>query len=145
VLTLRDAYKDYKQQSKNKGLYDQPEIVYTSVNKRFNELLMENHIMRESNKFKFILGHFRIAKKKVNLNNLNQLHVDWQTSRKLGKRVYHLNQNTKGYRFFFKWEKTGSIPCRNISYYQFIPTRAHKRYLAELLKNPQVSVDYFQA
>jgi hypothetical protein len=143
--TLVNAYKDYKELSKDKSFFDQSKEVYINVNKMFNDLLVKEYIIEQGNTFTFPhnLGSLSIKKTKIKVNN--KLRVDWATSKQLDKIVYHLNSHTNGYKHFFAWSKQGHGPCKNITKYKFIPTRDHKRYLAKLLKDPSNPVDYFIA
>ena len=70
----------------------------------------------------------------------NKLKIDWAASKKLGKRIYHLNDHTGGYKYRFYWTK-GII--KNITAYSFIPTRTNTRTLAGILKDKNRELDYF--
>lgn len=148
ALTLTDAYKDYKEMSEGKGLFDQPEKVYKAVNKRFNELLMIEYLVKDARIFYLphMVGVLSIEKKKIKVpkDGKANLRIDWEQTKKLGKRIYHLNSHTNGYNYRFLWRRRGvDARVKNITKYSFIPTRTHKRALAAFLKDSESGVDSF--
>jgi|SRR5882757_334672 len=61
------------------------------------------------------------------------LAVNWVESKKKGKKVYHANLHTNGYRFKWLWFKHEAF--LNLTYiWQFNATRVNSRKVAQLLK-----------
>lgn len=87
------------------------------------------------------MGKIMVVKTPVNINHLNARSMDWKKAAELGKPVYHLNEHSSGYKYYFFWNKAKCI-IKNAFYYRFIPTRTNKRYLAKLIKSGEY--DYFE-
>ncbi len=90
------------------------------------------------------LGEIKVEKKKMNISTLlkyKNLQLDYKIYNETGKKVYHLNEHRRGYRYKIKWDKSRSGPIKNKKIYSFIPTRTSKRRLAWILKN-DFSKDY---
>ena len=83
-------------------------------------------------------GTFSINKKKrkrrkgKNDEYVN-LVVDWQKSKKLGKRVYNMNHHTDGYFFGWQWFRQDSVFKLQELWY-FKASRTTSRLLAHYLK-----------
>jgi len=75
-----------------------------------------NYILESGDKVKmpFGFGEFSIIKKKRKLKNIINgeehinLPVDWQATRKAGKKIYNFNRHTDGYFFGWYWFKKKS-------------------------------------
>ena len=107
----------------------------------FNKLLIDEILVNsEEMRLPYRLGTIRIKKSKMKYDDKNKLKIDWAASRKLGKRIYHLNDHTGGYKYRFYWTK-GIV--KNITAYSFIPTRTNTRTLAGILKDKNRELDYF--
>lgn len=116
------------------------EILYT-----FNHGFRD-HILETGDKCKLPwgLGTFSVSKRKSKKFAVYEgkeyiaLAVDWVKTNKLGKKVFHLNNHTDGYRFKWKWF---SIDCRFYlsDIWVFKPSRVSSRKLAEYLKRPNSS------
>lgn len=73
------------------------------------------------------------------------LSVDYKTSNELGKRIYHLNEHSDGYKFRLYWSRLPqTFPDRYR--YQLSFVRQNKRKLAQLIfnKHDYINVDDIQ-
>tara|TARA_B100001093_G_C26845837_1_gene1022734 strand:+ start:444 stop:908 length:465 start_codon:yes stop_codon:yes gene_type:complete len=134
-----EVYKYYK----NKVI---PELqvdkqMFRKICDEFNKLIIQQILLNsEEIRFPYRLGTLRVKKSKMKYDDKNKLKIDWDASRKLGKRIYHLNDHTGGYKYRFYWTK-GIV--KNITAYSFIPTRTNTRTLASILKDKNRQLDYF--
>tara|TARA_E500000305_G_scaffold108637_2_gene111475 strand:+ start:802 stop:1266 length:465 start_codon:yes stop_codon:yes gene_type:complete len=107
----------------------------------FNKLIIDEILINsEEIRMPYRLGTLRVKKSKMKYDDKNKLKIDWAASRKLGKRIYHLNDHTGGYKYRFYWTK-GIV--KNVTAYSFIPTRTNTRTLAGILKDKNRELDYF--
>lgn len=82
------------------------------------------------------LGYICVGKYKPKQYNDKSLSVDYKSSKEEGKRIYHLNEHSGGYKYRLYWSKVPkTFPDRYK--YQLIFTRGNKRYLAQLIFNKQ--------
>ena len=115
--------------------------LYQTICDEFNKLLIDEVLISsEEIRLPYRLGTIRIKKSKMKYDDKNKLKIDWAASKKLGKRIYHLNDHTGGYKYKFYWTK-GVV--KNITAYSFIPTRTNTRRLASILKDKNRQLDYF--
>ena len=134
-----DVYEYYKKEVIPELQVDKQ--LFRKICDDFNKLLIEKILLdSEEIRFPYRLGTVRIKKSKMKYDDKNKLKIDWAASRKLGKRIYHLNDHTGGYKYRFYWTK-GII--KNIKAYSFIPTRTNTRTLASILKDKNRELDYF--
>lgn len=113
------------------------EIIYT-FNTNFRDHILETG---DRCKLPWGLGSFSISKKKsrkyitLNGKEVIVMPIDWAKTRKLGKKVYHLNAHTDSYRYKWKWFNND---CRFYLHdiWVFKPSRVTSRKLAEYLKRP---------
>jgi hypothetical protein len=134
-----DVYEYYKKEVISELQVDKQ--LFRKICDDFNKLLIEKILLdSEEIRFPYRLGTVRIKKSKMKYDDKNKLKIDWAASRKLGKRIYHLNDHTGGYKYRFYWTK-GII--KNITAYSFIPTRTNTRTLASILKDKNRELDYF--
>lgn len=86
------------------------------------------------------LGKLSLKKRKIRKfidGKFNKrLAVDWKESKKYGKRIYHLNEHSGGYKYLFYFEQSKVL--KNRTYYTFKVARQNDRYLAKILKNPDI-------
>ena len=107
----------------------------------FNKLIIDEILINsEEIRMPYRLGTLRVKKSKMKYDDKNKLKIDWAASRKLGKRIYHLNDHTGGYKYRFYWTK-GIV--KNVTAYSFIPTRTNTTTLAGILKDKNRELDYF--
>jgi len=134
-----DVYKYYKKTIIPELQVDKQ--TFRKICDEFNKLIIEEILTNsEEIRFPYRLGTLRIKKSKMKYDDKNKLKIDWAASRKLGKRIYHLNDHTGGYKYRFYWTK-GIV--KNITAYSFIPTRTNTRTLASILKDKDRQLDYF--
>ena len=156
-----DMYKHYietsdKEPGTNQVSYSDYCTVLNMFNKGISKAIMEDA-------YEFILpkrlGTIRIKKykPKVRLDDdgkliTNNLAVDykatnelWQNNpeaKKAGKKVFHLNNHSDGYRYIWYYSTYRSnLP--NKSLYRFIPTRTNKRELSRLIKDDNFKGNYY--
>lgn len=137
--TIPDMYKEYKEEYQNDKVYNIEYKVFVNIVEEFYKRMM-NEILLNGATFRmpYRLGLLRVLKRKMNFKN--NLAIDWNTTNKTGKKIYHINDHTGGFKFFFRWDKTGVI-FKHKSLYRLVMTRSHKRMLAKLIKGGQ---DYYE-
>lgn len=95
-------------------------------------------------KLPYGFGYFTVVKKKIkrykNFNDPNgkpyiNLPIDWKASKEEGKRVYHMNFHTDGFRCKWFWH-VGSARFSFINTVVFKPSRDTSRSLAKVLNKP---------
>ena len=134
-----DAYKYYKENTIEE--LQVPKQEYRKICDEFNKLFIDEILISsEEMRLPYRLGTIRVKKSKMKYDDKNKLKVDWAASKKIGKRIYHLNDHTGGYKYRFYWTK-GIV--KNITAYAFIPTRTNTRRLAQILKDKERQLDYF--
>jgi len=134
-----DVYNYYKKDVISELQVDKK--TFRNICDDFNKLLIDEILLNsEEIRLPYRLGTVRIKKSKMKYDDKNKLKIDWAASRKVGKRIYHLNDHTGGYKYRFYWTK-GII--KNITAYSFIPTRTNTRTLASILKDKNRQLDYF--
>lgn len=100
------------------------------------------HIFEQSDGFKmpFGLGFIQIGKYRPKSYSEKSLSVDYKSSKEYGKRIYHLNEHSNGYKFRLYWSKIPRVfPDRYK--YQLCLVRANKRKLAQLIFNKHDYLD----
>ena len=135
----RDIYKFYKKNTIKELQADYK--IFRKVCDEYNKALVDK-MLDNSSEIKLLvrLGFMRVKKTKMNFADKNTLRIDWQKSKELKKRIYHMNAHTGGYKYRFYWKK-GAV--KNITAYAFIPTRTNARRLAGILKDEDRELDYF--
>ena len=91
------------------------------------------------------LGFIQIGKYKPKSLSPESLSVDYKTSNELGKRIYHLNEHTDGYKYRLYWSKIpNTFPDRYK--YALKLVRQNKRKLAQLIfnKTDYINIDDIQ-
>lgn len=146
-LKRRHLYQYYKytfkyeafqtRYSKNTKLIVDSALYSKIVNDMFEMIACQ--ILDKSRQFKLPcnLGYIGIKKKKMDfqaLKELNVLFLDYTESKKLGRKIFHVNDHSNNYRYRWFWDKRGcKIPFK--SAYKFIAHRDNKRKLAFNIKN----------
>ena len=140
--TVKEIYSFYAAELGTNKLYYVDQTEYCSIIYEFYRIIMDA-IIRENVEFKmpYGIGELRIHKTKIKLNRLNILAVDWVNTVENGKYIYHLNEHTNGYKYFFHWSKKRK-KIKNLFYYKLVMTRENKRLLAKLIKTGKY--DYFE-
>lgn len=106
---------------------------FKRILKRFSILVIDKVLDAEEVKIP-IIGTLRVKKVKQNFA-INKLKIDWAETKKIGKKVYHLNEDRDGYFYRYSWRRNA---ITNIKYYSFVPEKWHvRRRLPKFLKaNP---------
>jgi hypothetical protein len=140
--TVKEIYSFYIDDVGENSLYYVEQVEYCDIVYDFYKGIIEA-VIRNNYCFKlpFGLGEFSILKTKIKLDKLNILSVDWTHTVENGKYIYHLNEHTNGYKYFFYWSKKNKR-AKNLYYYKLVMTRANKRLLAKLIKSGKY--DYFE-
>lgn len=85
-------------------------------------------VQRKRYKLPSGLGVHRIKKRKLKASIKPK--IDFYTTKKIGKTVYHLNKHTNGYYFRWFWDKEG-VRFKNKAFYNFELTKKNTTYLAK--------------
>jgi len=139
VLNLADEYDFYRTEVAPDTTITS--VVYHAILKEFYDGITK-HILYERGTFRlpYRLGRLRVCKSLVKLNGLSKTTVDWAASIKHNAVVYHLNEHTSGYKYYFLWDRS-SCNAKNLGYYRLVMTRTNKRLLAKLIK--ECKMDYY--
>jgi hypothetical protein len=140
--TFADLYDFYLKEVSKNDMYYIEQTEYISIVGDFYKYIMQD-VIRKNGIFKmpYGLGDLCIHKTKVKLDNLTYLNIDWAATVENGKQIYHLNEHSRKYKYFFHWSKKRK-KVKNLFYYKLVMTRANKRLLAKLIKSNKY--DYFE-
>lgn len=135
--TIPDIYEAYCEQTGSDIIYS----TFKAVLMEFNRIVKEE-ILERSGAFKMPhgLGLLCIGKYKPKHYNSKGLSIDFKASKELGKKVYHLNEHSNGYKYRLFWSKPHPNPFPMYEY-QAKLTRDNKRLLAQLIFNNQDYID----
>lgn len=107
------------------------EIIY-SFNYGFRDHLLETGM---KGKLPWGMGDFAVSKKKPRMKKVLEnghemitLPVDWKKSREHGKKIYHLNSHTGGFKFRVKWF-IHTARFYNSELWSFKPSRVTSRLI----------------
>ena len=139
--TFRDMYEAYIKEVGNNPLYAIEYSEFVNICGDYYKLVMELVFNGGTYKMPYGLGELKISKRKVKLDHLMPKNMDWKSSAEVGKQVYHLNEHTGGYRYFFHWVKKKNALV-NKYLYRLVMTRDNKRTLARLIKSKEQ--DYYE-
>lgn len=143
--TLKDIYNVYKDNFE-KGIQVSKKN-FKTINTVFVKLLQDK-ILLESEEVKLPMGgsiRVKKIKQKIRLNLdgsiiKSRLKIDFNETKKLGKTIYHLNENRDGHYYKIAWRRPN---IENITAYSFIPERYNFcRKLSKVLKT-KPEVDFF--
>lgn len=139
--TIIDMYKQYC-----KTVEKVDYRLFHSVLEEFNKIVLDK-LLNASEGFKmpFGLGYVQIVKYKPKTMSPKSLSIDYKASAEYGKKIYHLNEHSDGYKFRLYWSKLPqTFPDRYR--YQLSLVRANKRKLAQLIFNNQdyINIDDIQ-
>lgn len=115
--------------------------LYTRVLEEMCKVILE-HVLERSEGFKmpYGLGFIQIGKYRPKSLSAKSLSVDYKASLEYGKRIYHLNEHSGGYKYRMYWSKIPrTFPDRYK--YQLCLVRQNKRRLAQLIFNKQDYLD----
>lgn len=123
-----------------------PYMRFKRILDKFNNIVKED-VFERSQAFKmpYGLGTVCIVKYKPKSYTSKSLSTDYKSSKEEGKRIYHLNEHSDGYKFRLYWSKTPrTFPCRYK--YQLMLVRENKRHLAQLIfnKHDYINIDDIQ-
>lgn len=105
-------------------------------------IVILEHVLNASEGFKmpYGLGFIQIGKYRPKNLDSESLSVDYKTSNELGKRIYHLNEHSDGYKYRLYWSRIPrTFPDRYK--YQLKLVRQNKRKLAQLIFNKTDYID----
>jgi len=140
--TMKDFYEFYKNEYGDNRLYMVDKKLFYELVDEFYKRIMDLVLLKaEEFIMPYRLGSIRVIKRKISANSLRPLNIDWATTKKLGKYVYHLNEHSKNYRYLFHWEKRDKL-VDNLYYYRLPMSRHNKRRLAKLIKSGEY--DYYE-
>lgn len=140
--TIYDMYRSY---CKETGV-EVPYFRFKRILDKFNKTILESILERsESFKMPLGLGTICIVKYKPKSYTPKSLSQDYKSSKEEGKRIYHLNEHSNGYKYRLYWSKTPqTFPDRYK--YQMQLLRENKRHLAQLIFNKKdyINIDDIQ-
>jgi hypothetical protein len=140
AYNLSEMYDDYINHIEKNSPYDITRSEYIKINSIYLQEMSNKILAGEQIKLNFRLGSFEILKFN-RVKTLRSSPIDWLKTMSLGKRIYNLNEHSKGYRYNFRWSKKD---CNVTGKESFIFTfsRYNRRNLAKLIKSGKV--DYFE-
>ena len=116
--TILDIYRAYNKINENV-----PYLRYKRILDEFNKVV-KDEILERSQLFKMPYGLGSICI------------VKYKTSKEEGKKIYHLNEHSNGYKYRLYWTKIPKTFSKRYMYQiQFV--RDNKRHLAQLIFNKQ--------
>lgn len=139
--TIADIYRAFRKARKDVE-YSRFKRVLDAFNKTIGEDILERS---RAFKMPYGLGTICIVKYKPKTYTDKSLSVDYKTSKEEGKRIYHLNEHSNGYKYRLFWSKLPqTFPARYK--YQLRLVREKKRHLAQLIFNKQdyINIDDIQ-
>lgn len=110
-------------------------IIY-QYNYNFRDEILETGLKA---KLPWGTGDFAIKKTKVkkivNFDGKDRIKmpIDWQKTRLLGKKIYHFNYHTEGYRFSYKWF-IDSARFKHSNLFVFKPYRDSSRLITKYIE-----------
>ena len=118
-----------------------PYELYKRILDEMCNVILE-HVLNRSEGFKmpYGLGFIQVGKYRPKNLDVHSLSVDYKSSDIYGKRIYHLNEHSDGYKYRLYWSKIPrTFPDRYK--YQLGFVRQNKRRLAQLIFNKQDYID----
>jgi hypothetical protein len=145
TMTIKDFYKEYSSLNKSK---DRDVIPYKKYKKLIEAFFLSVSRRMIVENFNFMMP-YSLGSIYVNAfkPRFEDRMVDWNTSKKVGKIVKHLNTHTFGYCFKIRWDKT-YVRFTNRNYYVYKPPSSIKatklgigrvglnRHIMQLSKDP---------
>ena len=139
--TIYDTYEFYLQQVGNNSLYKVEKREYVEIVGDYYKAMVEHVLEGGTFRLPFKLGELYIIKKKVDFTKSKSMTPDWALTNKVGKKVFHLNEHSGGFKYLFYWNKLYRN-LKNLYFYRLVLTRTTKRKLAKLIK--ECGYDYFE-
>ena len=120
------------------------EVPYSLYKRILDEMcnVILEYVLNRSEGFKmpYGLGFIQVGKYRLKNLDVHSLSVDSKSSDIYGKRIYHLNEHSDGYKYRLYWSKIPrTFPDRYK--YQLGFVRQNKRRLAQLIFNKQDYID----
>lgn len=139
--TFRHMYKEYISNVPKDSPYYINYATYVKICSAYYKDVSKRILDGDEVKLPFRLGALRVIKKAAIIKkDYTNLTIDWKATVDYGKKIYNLNEHSKGYKYKFYWYKRDSI-VKNMMYYNLIMCRENKRGLAKLIKS---GVDYYE-
>lgn len=147
--TSKDCWEKFKEKHPKTKL---TQVLFVAIIRTWNEKFAEE-LMESGKPMKLphgtgivqIVKYKKISnfKKTAAGNKIIALPVDWKKTLEAGKKVYHLNSHTDGYRYIFQWRwKDSKLKFAKI--FSFKMARQHSRKLAKLLLTSQQHRDKYE-
>ena len=139
---LPDIYEYYTNYTGNNDMYNISKEEFSNIISDFYKNIV-SAVLRKNIVFKmpYTMGSLRVVKTKVSLKRLNILSVNWKETVNQSKYIHHLNEHSRGYKYYFFWNKHNQ-KNKNMFFYRLVMTRSNKRTLAKLIKSNKY--DYFE-
>ena len=132
--TTYDIYNNYDKKDQI------PYSTFRNIVDKLNDSILSVLQNGQNYKLPCSLGTVQIVKYKPKGYNEHSLSIDLNDSKKLDKRIYHLNEHSNGYKYRLYWSKQ-PFSFTNRYKYQLCFTRANKRQLAQLIFNNKDYLD----
>lgn len=145
--TSKEVFKRFKEK------YPEIKITYTkwcdviySFNYGFRDYLLETG---DRAPFPCGFGKFAICKFKPRRTKLVDgveiigLPVDWKKTKEYGKKIYHMNYNTEGFKFRWLWFSS-SARFEKYTIWNFKPSRVSSRLLKHYLTQENYQYKYLE-
>lgn len=132
--TTYDIYNNYDKRDQI------PYSTFRNIVDKLNDSILSVLQNGQNYKLPCSLGTVQIVKYKPKEYNKHSLSIDFNESKKLDKRIYHLNEHSNGYKYRLYWSKQ-PFSFTNRYKYQLCFTRANKRQLAQLIFNNKDYLD----
>ena len=135
AYTIADFYESYCEYTKDNPLYQVSYKTFRDVVTEYFRYLRDEIIENGKEvRLPCRMGSLSIVKHKPKEYTGKSLRIDYAESKKYGKMIFHLNEETGGYKYRFYWNKQNMLTT-NKTHYQLIMTRDNKRHLAQILKS----------
>jgi len=143
----KDVYNKFCTKYPDAGLsYTKWREIIDTFNDLFREYILETG---EKGKMPWGIGVFAVSKKKTKKTKKHDgkeyvnLPIDWQKTKKAGRKIYNFNTHTDGFRFrWYIFPRESRFQHPDI--WNFKPSRVSSRKIAEYLKIPQQQELYKQ-
>ena len=134
AYTIADFYESYCEYTKDNPLYQVSYKTFRDVVTEYFRYLRDEIIENGKEvRLPCRMGSLSIVKHKPKEYTGKSLRIDYAESKKYGKMIFHLNEETGGYKYRFYWNKQNMLTT-NKTHYQLIMTRDNKRYFSYILK-----------
>ena len=133
--TIADFYESYCEYTKDNPLYQVSYKTFRDIVTEYFRYLRDEIIENGKEvRLPCRMGTLSIVKHKPKEYTGKSLRIDYAESKKYGKMIFHLNEETGGFKYRYYWNKQNMLTT-NKTHYQLIMTRDNKRYLAQILKS----------